>query len=110
MIANASGWGSRPIVDSSWKGKPAAIGGATMGRRGTAAGQHHLRLAMVSLAIVVMHTPKLYVTWNDERFAEDGTIRSDATRKLQPGFVDAFAAWIEKHGKEDRASYTGRQP
>ena len=103
IIANAFDWGSRPIVDSSWRGKPAAIGGATKGAVGTAAGQQHLRLAMVSLAMVVMHTPELYVTWNDERFAEDGTIRSDATRKLLQGFVDAFAAWIEKHGRDDRA-------
>lgn len=103
VIANAFDWGSRPVGDSSWIGKPAAIGGATMGAIGTAAGQQHLRLAMVSLAMVVMHMPELYVTWNDERFADDGTIRSDATRKLLQKFVDAFAAWIEKHGKQDRA-------
>ena len=98
VVANAFDWGSRPIGDSSWMGKPAAIGGVTKGAIGTAAGQQHLRLAMVSLGMVVMHNPELYVTWNDERFAEDGTILSDDTRKLMQGFVDAFAKWIDKHG------------
>jgi len=98
LVANAFDWGSRPAGQSCWRHKPAAVAGATRGASGTAAGQQHLRLALVNLLCVVMHGPELYVTWTDERFAEDGTVRAEDTRALLERFMAAFADWIEKHG------------
>jgi len=98
LLANAFEWGSRPPGQSAWRGKPAAMTGVTKGAVGTAAGQQHLRLALVNLMTVVMHAPELYITWTDERFAADGSIRSGETRKVMEGFLDAFASWIDKHG------------
>lgn len=98
LVANAFDWGSRPYGKSVWTGKPAAIAGATTGATGTAAGQQHARLAALNLGMVPMIQPEIYITWTAERFAEDGSIRSDDTRKLLQGFVDSFADWIDRHG------------
>ncbi|AXC50125.1 NAD(P)H-dependent oxidoreductase [Paracoccus suum] len=98
ILANTFDWGSRPSGQSSFTRKPVGIIGATGGATGTAAGQQHLRLAAVNLGMIVMHAPEMYITWNSERFGPDGEIKSDDTRKLLQGFVDAFAAFVDKHG------------
>lgn len=98
MIFNAFDWGSRPYGKSCWKGKPVAICGATPGSTGTAAAQQHLRSAALNLSMIPMILPELYVTWSNDRFADDGTIKSDDTRKMLKSFVDSFADWIAAHG------------
>lgn len=98
VLANAFDWASRPYGKSAWTGKPAAFGGATLGSTGTAGAQQHVRLAVSNLRMIAMLAPELYIAWSPERFAEDGTVKSDDTRKVLQSFVDSFADWIEQIG------------
>ena len=43
VLKNAIDWASRPYGDSAWEGKPVAVMGASVGTRGTARAQYHLR-------------------------------------------------------------------
>lgn len=98
VIKNALDWGTRPYGENSWKDKPAAITGASPGVIGAAVGQARLKTDMLAVGMVMMPTPEAYIQWKPEAYAADGQVTDPATAKFLGGFVDAFAAWIEKHG------------
>lgn len=98
LLGNALDWGSRPYGKSSWAGKPATCCGASGGAIGTAAAQVHLKAQMVTLGMIAMGHPEFYLHFKPEDFAADGTVNNDGTRKFLQGFVDAFAAHIDRVG------------
>lgn len=98
VIKNALDWASRPYGDNSWSGKPAAVTGASPGAIGAAVAQAHLKSDMLNLNMVMMHQPEAYIQWKPEAFAADGTISDESLRKFLGAYVDAFVAFIEKHG------------
>lgn len=97
IIKNALDWGTRPYGKNVWSGKPAAITGASGGKIGAAVGQAHLRLDMLNDNMIVMHQPELYLQWNADDYGDDYSVKNEETRKFLMGFIDAFAAFIEKH-------------
>lgn len=98
VLGNALDWGSRPSGKSSWSGKPAACCGASPGAIGTAAAQIHLKAQMVTLGMVPMGHPEFYLTFKPDQFAADGSVSDEGTRKFLQGFVNAFAAHVERVG------------
>ncbi|WP_347268858.1 NAD(P)H-dependent oxidoreductase [Paracoccus sp. (in: a-proteobacteria)] len=98
MIKNALDWGTRPIGENSWRGKPAAVIGASAGQISTAVGQSRLKSDMLHVGMVVMSLPEAYIQWHPEAYGRDGSVLDDKTAIFLGGFVDAFVAWIEKHG------------
>lgn len=99
VIKNAIDWGTRPYGQNSWANMPAAITGTSPGAVGTAVAQSRLRSDMLNVGCVVMSIPEAYIQWKPEFYAPDGSIEDDSTRKFLQGFVDAFIAWIDKHGR-----------
>lgn len=98
VLHNAIDWGTRPRGKNSWFNKPAAITGTTPGATGTAAGQAALRGLVTVVGMVLMGQPEAYLTYKPELFdAEVGVTNADTKNVLQ-GFVDSFAAWIERVG------------
>ncbi|TPE50202.1 NADPH-dependent FMN reductase [Amaricoccus solimangrovi] len=95
---NAIDWGSRPVGQPSWPGKPAAITGASGGAIGTAAAQAQLRSIVVGRGMVLMGQPELYYSFKPEGIDAEGNFTSDKTREIMRGFLEKFSAWIEKHG------------
>ena len=95
-IMNALHWGTRPWGQNSWAGKPSAIIGTSPGAIGAAAGQNALRSLVSVVGTVPMVQPEVYFTYKPELFGEDGTILDETTRSFLAGWVDRFAAWIER--------------
>ena len=96
VTKNAIDWASRPYGESAWPGKAVAITGASPGAQGTAVAQSQLRSILTILGTHVLSEPEVYITFKPEVFAADGTILNESTAKFLSGFLDTFAALIEK--------------
>lgn len=96
VVKNAVEWASRPYGKSSFTGKPAATAGASPGNIGTAVGQQHVRGVLTHLGMHVMPAPEMFVKFDPALYGENGEVTDEGTRKFLNGFVDAFAAWINR--------------
>ena len=96
VTKNAVDWASRPYGESAWMGKAVAITGASPGSQGTAVAQSQLRSTLTVLGTHVLGDPEAYITFKPEVFAADGSVLNDGTAKFLNGFLDAFAALIDK--------------
>lgn len=93
VLKNAIDWASRPYGDSAWKGKPAAILGASIGALGTARAQYHLRQMMVFLDMHPVNQPEVMIGNAAERFDEDGKLVDDTTKKLVRELLENLVEW-----------------
>ena len=96
VTKNAIDWASRPYGDNAWSRKAVAITGASPGSQGTAVAQSQLRSTLTILGTYVLSDPEVYISFKPEVFAADGTVLNEGTAKFLKGFLDAFAALIEK--------------
>jgi chromate reductase len=74
-------------------GKPAALMGATPGHGGTARAQLALRQSFVFTRTPVLPGPEVLVAEAQQRFAEDGTLRDDSTRKFVRDLLERLVRW-----------------
>lgn len=98
VIKNALDWGTRPYGNNSWANKPVAVTGTSPGAIGAAVGQSRLKGDMLNVGMILMAQPEAYIQWKPEAFAADGSVSDESLRKFLTGYIDAFAAFIEKHG------------
>ncbi len=96
VTKNAIDWASRPYGENAWSGKAVAITGASPGSQGTAVAQSQLRSTLTILGTHVLSDPEVYISFKPEIFAADGTVLNEGTAKFLKGFLNAFAALIEK--------------
>ena len=96
LMKNTLDWGSRPMKDNAWGGKPAAIAGASPGHVGTAAAQSHLRSVLTVLGMAVISQPEVYLSVQPEFFTDQGAVANETTQKFLRRFLERFSAWIEK--------------
>lgn len=82
VLKNAIDWASRPYGQSAWKGKVAAIMGASIGTLGTARAQYHLRQTFVFLDIIAVNQPEVMIGNASERFDSGGRLTDAKTREL----------------------------
>lgn len=94
VLKNALDWGSRPVGQNVWSGKPAAICGASRGAIGTAAAQSQLRSIIPAIGLSLMSQPEVYISFKDGLVAENGDIAVESTRVFLTQFLVAFSAWI----------------
>ena len=92
-LKNAVDWASRPPSKSVLDGKPAALMGATPGHGGTARAQLALRQSFVFTRTPVLPGPEVLVAEAQQRFAEDGTLRDDSTRKFVRDLLERLVRW-----------------
>lgn len=81
-LKNAIDWASRPFGHSAWKGKPAAVMGASSGTMGTARAQYHLRQILVTLNMPTLNQPEVMISNAAQRFTEDGLLTDEPTREI----------------------------
>ena len=98
VLKNAIDWASRPPTGSVLNGKPAAIMGATPGRTGTARAQLALRQSFVFTQTPCLPGPEVLVAEAGNRFAADGTLTDEATRKHVRQLLERLVAWTERLG------------
>jgi chromate reductase len=95
VLKNAIDWGARPYGTSVWADKPAFITGTSPGAIGSALAQQHLRNILVSLGAILLGG-EAYVTFKPNLIDEHGAIGDESTQKFLQGFVDRFAALVER--------------
>lgn len=97
-LKNAIDVGSRPYGQSAWDKKPCAIVSVSPGAIGAFGANHHLRQSFVFLNMPAMPQPEAYIGGADKLFDAGGNITNDGTRGFLIKFLEAYAAWVEKHG------------
>jgi len=95
VLKNAIDWGARPYGTSVWADKPAFITGTSPGAIGSALAQQHLRNILVSLGMILLGG-EAYVTFKPNLIDGHGNIGDESTQKFLQGFVDRFAALVER--------------
>ena len=95
-LKNAIDVGSRPYGHSVWSKKPCAVVSVSPGGIGGFGANHHLRQSLVFLDMPVLQQPEAYIGGAATLFADDGSIANEKTRKFMTGFMEAFAAMIER--------------
>lgn len=96
VLKNAIDHASRPYGQSAWKGKPAAVVGASIGAIGTALSQQHLRNVLAYLDMPTLNQPEAFIHAKEGLFNADGSI-GDGSRKFLQGWMDQFVAWVRRH-------------
>lgn len=99
-LKNALDWVSR-LQNQPFVGKPIAIQSASPGPLGGARVQYELRKALVFLDALTMNKPEIFVGNCASKFDEKtGELKDDTTRNLIKQQLEAFAAFIERHGRK----------
>jgi len=93
VLKNAIDWASRPYGDSAWNGKPVAVMGASIGTIGTARAQYHLRQVFVFLNMLPINQPEVMIINAGERFAAQGNLTDETTKKLIRQLLQSLADW-----------------
>jgi chromate reductase len=98
VLKNAIDWASRPYGDSAWKGKPAAVMGASVGALGTARAQYHLRQCFVFLDMPVVNQPEVMVSAAASKFDPAGNLTDDTARTLIGQLLANLCDLARRHG------------
>ncbi len=96
VLKNAIDWASRPYGDSAWKGKPAAIMGASVGAIGTARAQYHLRQMFVFLDVHAVNQPEVMIGKAEERFDREGNLIDESTKALIAKLLESLVSWTRR--------------
>ncbi|MEP7330097.1 MAG: NAD(P)H-dependent oxidoreductase [Betaproteobacteria bacterium] len=98
VLKNAIDQGSRPSVQSAWRGKPAGIMGASPGAVGTAVAQQHLRTILAALDMPTLGQPEAFIQVKDGLFDEVGNI-GEGSKKFLQKWMDQYVTWIKTHAR-----------
>jgi chromate reductase, NAD(P)H dehydrogenase (quinone) len=99
-LKNALDWVSR-VQNQPFVGKPVAIQSASPGPVGGARVQYDLRKTMVFLDALTLNKPEIFVGNCASKFDEKtGELKDDTTRNFIKQQLEAFARFIERHGRK----------
>ncbi|ALN73804.1 NADPH-dependent FMN reductase [Aureimonas sp. AU20] len=96
VLKNAIDWGTRPYGQNSFAAKPGGLVGTSPGAAGGAAGQNHLKSVLNVVDVVLMGQPEVYFQYKPELFAEDGSVKDEATKAFLEAYISRFVQWIER--------------
>lgn len=96
VLKNALDIGSRPYGANVWDGKPGAVISVSPGGLGGFGANHHLRQSLAFLNVITMGQPEAYIADVTNSFDENRKV-NDRARTFLQGFMNAFAAWVEKN-------------
>jgi chromate reductase len=92
VLKNAIDWASRPITDSPFNDKPAAVMGAG-GAMGTSRAQYHLRQTAVYLNMHMVNRPEVTVPYAQQKFDASGRLTDETTRGFIRKLLEALYGW-----------------
>ncbi|WIG58472.1 MAG: hypothetical protein OJF49_001218 [Ktedonobacterales bacterium] len=96
VLKNAIDWGSRPLAQNVFDGKPAALMGATTGLMGTARVQLHLRQIGVFVNLLILNQPQVLIARAAEKFDDAGRLTDEPTREHVRKLLVALDAWVRR--------------
>jgi chromate reductase len=99
VLKNAIDVGSRPYGKSSFNGKPTGIVSNSPGPLGGVSAAKHLQNILPGISGPIMQQPEIYLNGVGDAFDDKGELAKDALRGVLKQYIDAFAAFVEKHNK-----------
>jgi chromate reductase len=99
VLKNAIDVGSRPYGKSSFQDKPTGIVGNSPGALGGVAAVKHLQNILPGISGPIMGQPEIYLNAIGSAFDDQGGLTGGPLQKLLQQYIDAFAAFVEKHNK-----------
>jgi len=99
-LKNAIDWVSR-LPDQPFAGKPIAIQSVSPGPLGGGRVQYDLRRTMVFLDALTLNKPEIFVGGCASKIDDKtGEVKDETTRGLLKQQLEAFAKFVERHGKQ----------
>jgi len=102
VLKNAIDQGSRPKAANVWKGKPAAVTGASLGVLGSSMAQQHLRNILAAVDVPVMGHPEAYIHAKPGLLLEDGVITDESVTRFLREWCDSFVKWAHVFHQQPR--------
>jgi chromate reductase, NAD(P)H dehydrogenase (quinone) len=97
VLKNAIDVGSRPYGKSSFLGKPTGIISNSPGALGGVSAAKHLQNILPGISGSIMGQPEIYLNGIGAAFDDNGQLTSEPVQKVLQQYLDAFAAFVEKH-------------
>jgi len=99
VLKNAIDVGSRPYGKSSFNGKPIGIISSSPGPLGGVSAAKHLQQILPGISGPILQQPEIYLNGIGDAFNEKGELAKEGLEKVLQQYIDAFAAFVEKHHK-----------
>jgi chromate reductase len=99
VLKNTIDVGSRPYGKSSFNGKPIGIVANSPGALGGVSAAKHLQNILPGICGPIMQQPEIYLSGVGDAFNDKGELIKEALQKVLKQYIDAFAAFVEKHNK-----------
>src|ERR1700716_2731278 len=99
VLKNAIDVGSRPYGKSSFNGKPTGMVRNSPGPLGGVSAAKHLQNILPGISGPIMQRPEIYLNGVGDAFDDKGELTKDALRGVLKQYIDAFAAFVDKHNK-----------
>ena len=96
---NAVDVGSRPPGKSYCLGKPIGIVGNSPGPLGGVCAAMNLKQILPGYVGPILQQPEIYLNGVGDAFDDKGNLTKEALEKVLKQYIDAFAAWVDKHKK-----------
>src|SRR3984893_9376572 len=99
VLKNAIDVGSRPYGKSSFLGKPTGIVSNSPGPLGGVSAAKHLQNILPGISGPILGQPESYLNGVADACDDKGHLIKEALQKVLQQYVDAFAAFVERHNK-----------
>src|SRR5947209_3600609 len=99
VLKNAIDVASRPYGKSSFLGKPIGIVSNSPGVLGGVSAAMNLKQLLPGITGPIMGQPEIYLVAVGDAFDAEGNLIKEPMQKVMKQFIDAYAAWVEKHNK-----------
>ncbi len=99
VLKNAIDVASRPYGKSSFMGKPVGIVSNSPGPLGGVSAAKHLQNILPGISGAIMGQPEIYLNGVGDAFDDKGELTKESLQKVLQQYLEAFAAFIEKHNK-----------
>src|SRR5882757_9739776 len=99
VLKNAIDVASRPYGKSSFLGKPTGIVSTSPGPLGGVSAAKHLQNILPGISGAIMGQPEIYLNGIGDAFDDKGELTKEPLQKVLQQYIDAFAAFVEKHNK-----------
>ena len=97
VLKNAIDVGSRPYGKSSFLGKPIGIVSNSPGVLGGVNAAMNLKQLLPGITGPIMGQPEIYLVGVGDAFDAGGNLTKEPMQKVMQQYIDAFAAWVDKH-------------
>src|SRR5882762_1628418 len=99
VLKNAIDVASRPYGKSAFLGKPVGIVSNSPGVLGGVNAAMNLKQLLPGIVGPIMGQPEIYLTGVGDAFDEHGNLTKEPMQKVMKQYIDAYAAWVDKHNK-----------